>query len=691
MVSDLKYIEVNLGKRIYNLLEIIDPTGFDPIEGAAYTESLLSQEIKAYFAYLSAQDSGEGTYRDSPLYQACQLFALDDFEKMCLELSVLRELNPYFEKFFIYMNNDWNSSYLTPDTAMRLYMLDRECQSELYTYFGEEGKLCKFFFHIYQTEEKSWVRWGMRCRSAFLFFLLSGQFRAGVEEELTTWYEREEGRENKLVLSGRKMPIFQKLDRLLTRKMTVSLGGVKKQEGIFLLQQYADLREQKFCFLNIRRMAELQAERNRGEIRELYRDVIMQAIWQKACICIYELNRSFLEKEQNASLVLYLAEFGKEQGLPLVFLGEEGCLETIYPDIWEISLEQGEDSADVMLWKQLAEHYPVEEEISLELFANTYDFNVMQLEQLFRRAERKCILQGKERISQKNFRDSCIWQTKSEGNHLLTVVDTEYTMEDLVLPEMQMQTLKTACKRVQYKDIVYDKWGFRGKMSYGRGVVMLFSGPPGTGKTMSAGIVANTLGAALYRVNLASVVSKYIGETEKNLQMIFEAVERGHGVLFFDEADVLFGQRTQVKDVNDKHSNMETAYLLQKIEEYEGVVILASNYIQNMDEAFKRRIPFSIEFPFPDIEQRKHLWEKVFPKQIEFEEKPDYDFLARQFELSGSQIKNIALQAAFFAAEQGQGVKMEHIIQALAAEMKKTGRRISCEDMQEYSIYYYGY
>lgn len=688
MLQDLKYIEINLGKRIYHLLKMIDPTGFDSTEGASYTESLLSQEIKAYFAYLSARDSGEGTDRDSPLYQACRFFALDDFEKMCLELSVLRELNPYFEKFFIYMNNDWNSSYLTPDTAVRLYTLDRECEPELYTYFAEEGKLCRFFFHIYKTEEKSWIRWGMRCRSAFLFVLLSGQFRAGVEEGLTRWYEREEGKGNGPVLFDGERPIFQKLDKLFSRKATLCLGGIKKQEGIVLLQQYAELREQKFCFLNIRRLAELQTERSREEMQELYRDISMQAMWQKSCICIYELDRFFLEKEQNAALVSYLAEFGKEQGLPLIFLGEEGCLEAICADIWEISLEEGEDSADAMLWKQLAGHYPVEEDVSLELFANTYEFTFMQLEQLFRRAERKRILQGKESISQKDLRDSCIRQTKSEGNHLLTVVDTEYSMEDLVLPEMQIQALETACKRVQYKDIVYEKWGFRGKMPYGRGVIMLFSGPPGTGKTMSAGIVANTLGAALYRVNLASVVSKYIGETEKNLQIIFEAVERGRGVLFFDEADVLFGQRTKVKDANDKHSNMEAAYLLQKMEEYEGVVILASNYIQNMDEAFKRRIPFLIEFPFPDAEQRKRIWEKVFPKQMEFEEEPDYDFLAGQFELSGSHIKNIALQAAFFAAEQEQGVKMEHIIQALAAEMKKTGRRISCEDLQEYSIYY---
>ncbi|MDE5863260.1 MAG: ATP-binding protein [Lachnospiraceae bacterium] len=216
----------------------------------------------------------------------------------------------------------------------------------------------------------------------------------------------------------------------------------------------------------------------------------------------------------------------------------------------------------------------------------------------------------------------------------------------------------------------------------------MFSGPPGTGKTMSAGVVAELLGTTLLQVDLAAVVSKYIGETEKNLNLVFDTAMQGQGVLFFDEADVLFSRRTQVNDSNDKHSNMEAAYLLQKMEEYEGVVILATNYMQNIDEAFKRRIQFMIDFPFPDESGRRMLWEKAFPQQMEFDEIPDYDFLAKHFELTGSHIRNIALQAAFFAADGGKGVTMEYIVKALLWEMRKTGKRISREDLREYYIYY---
>lgn len=687
MEQYLKYVECNLGKRIYSLLRRLEPSDYESMAENAYTESLLSREVKEYFAYLAANEpaQAEEIEQESFLYQACRIFALDDFERMCLELMVLGELNPYFEKFFIYMNNDWNAGYLTPDIAVRLYTLDIESRPEFYAYFEKEARLTAFFIHVCTAEEKSWLRSGLRCRRAFLSLIASGKFTAGSEDDLTLWYGQNIENEQ---FPSFEMPVFYKLDRILTEGVTACLGGMGRQEGIALVKQYAFQRQKIVCFFNICQLAESFIQEKEGKYKELCMDIIMQAIWQKACICAYAPEQGFMEKEQNRMLIFWLSEHGKKYGIPLLFLGEGECLKTACPDIWEISLEKGENRIDAALWKKLAEKYPVDGDISWEFYANTYDFSYMQAVQVLKRADRKRILDAGDTISRQDIRESCIQQTKSERNHLFTIIDTGYSMEDLVLPKQQLQLLKAACNRVRCKDVVYRKWGFDAKLAYGRGVAMVFSGPPGTGKTMSAGIIADILGTALYKVNLAGVVSKYIGETEKNLHVIFKAVEEGHGVLFFDEADVLFGKRTQVKDSNDKHSNMETAYLLQKIEEYEGVVILATNYIQNMDEAFKRRIPFFIEFPFPDAEHRKRLWEKVFPEQTEFGEKPDYDFLARQFELSGSHIKNIAIQAAFLAAGQEQGVRMEHIIQALLEEMKKTGRRISYEDLQEYSIYY---
>ena len=180
------------------------------------------------------------------------------------------------------------------------------------------------------------------------------------------------------------------------------------------------------------------------------------------------------------------------------------------------------------------------------------------------------------------------------------------------------------------------------------------------------------------------MVSKYVGETEKNLNEIFREASRSQAVLFFDEADVLFGKRTEVKDAHDKYNNMEAAYLLQKIEEYEGVSILATNFLQNFDEAFKRRLKFIISFPFPDARYRLRLWQKVFPPETPLEPDIDWDFLAEQFELTGSNIKNVAVNAAYLAAGEGQEVGMAHLLTAIRRELFKTGKLLSREDFGAY-------
>ncbi|MFR5602446.1 MAG: ATP-binding protein, partial [Lachnospiraceae bacterium] len=268
------------------------------------------------------------------------------------------------------------------------------------------------------------------------------------------------------------------------------------------------------------------------------------------------------------------------------------------------------------------------------------------------------------------------------GGHV-TQIKTQYQWDDLVLPKRQKEALKRACDQVEYSHQVYEVWGFEKKIAYGQGVSLLFYGPPGTGKTMGAQVMANQLHMELYKVDLSSVMSKYIGETEKNLGTIFDEVKKSRSILFFDEADALFGKRTEVKDSHDKYANAETAYLLQKIEEYQGIVVLATNYMQNFDEAFKRRIKFMVEFPFPLPEYRLEMWKKVFPQQLPLEEL-DYDYLAKQFELSGSSIKNIAVAAAFLAASAKEPVGMQHILPALRDEMVKAGKSMPPESFGEY-------
>jgi SpoVK/Ycf46/Vps4 family AAA+-type ATPase len=231
---------------------------------------------------------------------------------------------------------------------------------------------------------------------------------------------------------------------------------------------------------------------------------------------------------------------------------------------------------------------------------------------------------------------------------------------------------------------VYTEWGFSRKHSLGKGVNMLFSGPSGTGKTMAAGVIAAELGLDCYKIDLSTVVSKYIGETEKNLNRIFAEAETSNAVLFFDEADALFGKRTEVKDSHDRYANIEVNYLLQKMEEHEGVVILATNLSKNIDESFLRRVHFSVVFPLPERDERLLVWQQVFPAEAPVGDDVDRDFLARRLKITGGNIKNIAVGAAFLAKREDSTITMRHVVLSAKREFQKIGRLSTKAEFGDY-------
>jgi SpoVK/Ycf46/Vps4 family AAA+-type ATPase len=253
---------------------------------------------------------------------------------------------------------------------------------------------------------------------------------------------------------------------------------------------------------------------------------------------------------------------------------------------------------------------------------------------------------------------------------------TVNTWDDLVVPPSQLERLREICDHARYRDLVFGDWGFDRKLATGKGLNLLFSGPPGTGKTMTAGIMAHELRLELFQIDLATVISKYIGETEKQLGRVFDEAEGSGAVLFFDEADALFGKRSEVRDSHDRYANVETSYLLQRIDSYEGMVILATNFSRNLDEAFLRRFQFIVEFTAPAETERRRIWERIWPRDVPRARDLDLDFMAKRFELSGGHIRNIAVAAAFLAAAQGAHVSQHHLLHAMKREYQKLGRRI---------------
>ncbi|WP_416978231.1 AAA family ATPase [Streptomyces sp. T028] len=281
---------------------------------------------------------------------------------------------------------------------------------------------------------------------------------------------------------------------------------------------------------------------------------------------------------------------------------------------------------------------------------------------------------GVPQVSQDDLYAACRLQSNRKLAELAQQITPHYGWDDIVLPADRMEQLREIANQVRYRALVYESWGFERKLANGRGLAVLFAGASGTGKTMAADVLAHELGLDLYKIDLSTVVSKYIGETEKNLSRIFAEAATSNAVLFFDEADALFGKRSQVRDAHDRYANLETSYLLQRMEQHEGVVVLATNLRKNLDDAFIRRLHATIDFPVPGVEDRRRIWEQVWPKEAPLDAGLDMGLLAREIDLPGGSIRNIALAGAFLAAADGGVVSMGHLLRATRREYQKMGK-----------------
>ena len=248
------------------------------------------------------------------------------------------------------------------------------------------------------------------------------------------------------------------------------------------------------------------------------------------------------------------------------------------------------------------------------------------------------------------------------------------TWDDIVLPQDQVNSIVELLSRIRRRRTVYEQWGFAAKIGKGLGVSALFSGPPGTGKTMVAGLIANDLGLELYQVDVSRVVSKWLGETEKNLAAVFDAAEAGHAILLFDEADSLFGKRTDVKSSNDRSANLETNFLLQRLESFTGICLLTSNHETAIDQAFQRRLSLVLRFELPEATERSQLWRAMLPVAAPIATGVDFGALGARFAMSGGSIRNAALRAAFLAADEGEAITAAHLEYAARVEYEGMGK-----------------
>jgi hypothetical protein len=337
------------------------------------------------------------------------------------------------------------------------------------------------------------------------------------------------------------------------------------------------------------------------------------------------------------------------------------------------------------LWQRALDGIPHQVDEQLGTLVQQFDLGPPAIVRAVAAARNLALLRAPEdgaAITAADLWQACREQSSPRLEQLAQRIVPVYVWDDIVLPGDLLGQLRELAAQVAHRHQVYETWGFGARLSRGRGISALFAGPSGTGKTMAAEILANALQLDLYRIDLAGVVNKYIGETEKNLKQVFDAAEQSGAILFFDEADALFGKRTEVKDSHDRYANIEVNYLLQRMEDYRGLAILATNRKSALDRAFLRRLRFLLDFPFPDAADRRRIWRKVFPPQTPLAG-IDYGALAR-LEIPGGNIHNIALNAAFLAADEGVAVGMEHIMHAARREYGKIDKMMSAIEFGDY-------
>lgn len=354
----------------------------------------------------------------------------------------------------------------------------------------------------------------------------------------------------------------------------------------------------------------------------------------------------------------------------ILFFADERAPERLKPGTLLCKFDRLDFEKRVAIWEQ--ETPPERRNLAREL-AERYSFTAGQIENAALRARTEARLRG-ESPGEADYQDACNAESRHKLRELAIKIDLVFTWEDLILPETTLEHLRDLAVRATRRQKVYETWGFTRKLPYGRGVNALFYGESGTGKTMAAAVLARELGRELYRTEMSRIVSRYIGETEKNLARIFEEAKHSNAVLMFDEADALFAKRTEITDAHDRYANLETAYLLQEIERYSGLCILATNLPANMDSAFNRRIQLSINFPTPGPDVRLRLLESFIPPEAPLAADVDLRRIAQGAPLTGGGLKNIVLTAAFYAAGEDKPISMKYLLGAARLECAKDGK-----------------
>jgi hypothetical protein len=597
-----------------------------------------------------------------------QLFDLTAFERDTLLLVVAAELDPSLERLYAYLQDDLTRRYATPHLAMALFLPPEHSPQTAYQSLLPDGALRRFRLLVVEEQPGPFAGRALRIDERVLDFVL-GRNRLDEKlrpildpppEALTSSSDRE--------LARQIVSWIQAVPHLASFR-TVNLLGASNAVRANLARGACDELRLNLYELNTACVPVAPAER-----RETLACIEREAVLLQAALYV-DLDLEHADEAQRLAREL-------DQLRAFLFVGSSsrwpGEKETLVlrvskPD----AREQGE------LWEQALARAGMTPNAQISALVEQFDFTAPVICRAVASASASTLREnGSAHLREHDLWRACEEQAAPKLNELAQRIAPCFEWSDIVLPREAFGQLQEIADQIKNRAQVYGEWGFGARLNRGRGISALFAGPSGTGKTMAAEVLARHLNLDLYRIDLAGVVSKYIGETEKNLRSVFDAAERGGAILFFDEADALFGKRSEVKDSHDRYANIEVNYLLQRMEEYRGLAILATNRKSAMDSAFLRRLRFVVDFPFPDAAHRERIWQAVFPKEATVEGL-DFTALAR-LELAGAHIRNIALGAAFLAASEGASIGMPHIMRAARREYLKMERVVQESEFGRY-------
>ena len=418
--------------------------------------------------------------------------------------------------------------------------------------------------------------------------------------------------------------------------------------------------------------------------------VTRECILTDSCCCLTEL--SFREEEKEKFFGYMDLAFSKlnEQNVLVFAMSKEHIdfREVTKSEYTELELPTPDTAERQACWEYYAQGYKLEEGIDMLEMSTKFLFTPGKIHDALKHARSLSTMAQEKEISRDKLFKGCYNQMSSELTQKATKIKANFGFEDIVMNPSQRETLEHAIDQMNFRKQVYENWHYTKKYPYGRGLSILLFGAPGTGKSMCAQVIAHELNLELYRVDLSKVIDKYVGETEKSISMIFREAKKCNVVLFFDECDTLFAKRSDDGGSNQASNNNKTALLLQEVEAYDGVSVLATNYKHNIDPAFFRRMKYIVEFQFPDVDTREMLWTTTIPKDTPLADDVDIRFLAEKFEFVGGNIKNCILNAAFLAAadpEAGGYVHMKHYLLAVKYEFVKVGKVFTKSDFEPYA------